>query len=188
MTVFAETIIQAIGDYRTILRKCKDVDQVARVAKLSKLNLKKINVFSDDVVLYNTAQSVLEDIRETFHVPEQGYYSYSGIENYYTALNEFLSQYDIDTEEDVVVHRAQRASRAILNAIQELNGKPAHLLNDAIKEQVYDCHLVIINNANEEQVEIYRENLVKLKANAPLFYTDLLRHFDVNMQEMREAA
>ena len=34
----------------------------------------------------------------------------------------------------------------------------------------------------------YRANLNKLKPNAPLFYTDLLRHFDTQLQQLREAA
>jgi len=97
-----------------------------------------------------------------------------------------LVNYEIDGER--VVHRAQRASRAILEAIQIINGKPAHVLNNTIKEQVYNCHNIIVNYGNDKQLEVYRANLLKLKPNAPLFYTDLLRNFDVLMFELRQAA
>ena len=186
MSLFAQTVAQSIADYRLYLRKSKDVDQASRVAKLTKLNLKDVNVYSDDVVLFNTAQSILSDIRETIDIPEQGYYSYSGIAKFYQFLNDYLVNYEIDGER--VVHRAQRASRAILEAIQIINGKPAHVLNNTIKEQVYNCHNIIVNYGNDKQLEVYRANLLKLKPNAPLFYTDLLRNFDVLMFELRQAA
>ena len=186
MSLFAQTVAQSISDYRLYLRKSKDVDQASRVAKLTKLNLKDVNVYSDDVVLFNTAQSILSDIRETIDIPEQGYYSYSGIAKFYQFLNDYLVNYEIDGER--VVHRAQRASRAILEAIQIINGKPAHVLNNTIKEQVYNCHNIIVSYGNDKQLEVYRANLLKLKPNAPLFYTDLLRNFDVLMFELRQAA
>ena len=186
MSMFAETIAQAIADYRLYLRKSKNVDQATRVAKLAKLNLKEVNIYSGDVILYKTASSILDDIRESIDIPEQGYYSYSGISKFYQFLSEFMSNYDLD--EDIVIHRAQRASRSILEAVQIINGKPAHLLNDSIKHQVYSCHEIIVNYGSEEQLELYRANLNKLKPNAPLFYTDLLRHFDTQLQQLREAA
>ena len=186
MSSFAQTVAQSIADYRLYLRKSKEVDQASRVAKLTKLNLKDVTVYSDDAVLYRTAVPILNDIRETIDIPEQGYYSYSGIAKFYQFLNDYLSDYEL--HDDKVIHRAQRASRAILEAIQVVNGKPAHLLTDAIKEQVYACQAIIVGYANEEQLEIYRENLVRLKPNAPLFYTDLIRHFDVSLQEIRDAA
>ena len=101
-------------------------------------------------------------------------------------MNDYLSDYELEGER--VIHRAQRASRSILEAIQIINGKPAHVLNNAIKDQVYNCHKVIVSYGNDEQLEVYRANLLKLKPNAPLFYTDLLRHFDVLMVELRQAA
>ena len=186
MSIFAQTVAQAIADYRLFLRKSKDVDQASRVAKLTRLNLKDVNVYSEDVVLFNTAQAILHDIRQTIEIPEQGYYSYSGIAKYYQFLNDFLINYEVEGE--VVIHRAQRASRAILEAIQIINGKQAHLLNDTIKEQVYACHTRIVGYGSEEQLELYRDNLMKLKPNAPLFYTDLIRHFDTKMMELRQAA
>lgn len=186
MTHFAETVAQAIADYRLFLRKSKTVDQATRVNKNSRLGLKQVNLYSSDVELYNTALAILADIRETIDIPEEGYYSYSGIAKYYEYLADFISNYEID--EDRVVHRAQRASRAILHAIQMINGKPAHVLNDTIKRDIYVCQETIVQCGDEPQLEIYRENLVKLKPNAPLFYTDLIRHFDQLLTEVRQAA
>ena len=186
MTHFAETVAQAIADYRLFLRKSKTVDQASRVNKISRLGLKQVNLYSSDVDLYNTAVAILADIRDTIDIPEEGYYSYSGIAKYHEYLDAFIANYEIEDEK--VVHRAQRASRAILEAIQIINGKPAHVLNNTIKEQVYNCHNIIVSYGNDKQLEVYRANLLKLKPNAPLFYTDLLRNFDVLMFELRQAA
>ena len=186
MTHFAETVAQAIADYRLFLRKSKTVDQASRVNKISRLGLKQVNLYSSDVDLYNTAVAILADIRDTIDIPEEGYYSYSGIAKYYEYLDAFIANYEI--EDDKVVHRAQRASRAILHAIQMINGKPAHVLNDTIKRDVYACQEIIIHCGDQPQLDIYRENLVKLKPNAPLFYTDLIRHFDQLVTEVKQAA
>ncbi len=190
MSIFAETIAGAIADYRLYLRKSKKVDQATRVSKLKQLKLKDVTIYSGDVVLYDTAYAILHDIRSTIEMPEEGYYSYSGIVKYYQYLDAFLKDYDIEIVkgDKVVVHRAQRASRAILDAIQLVNGKPAHVLTDQIKQQMYACQDSVIRYGTEEQFDIYRSHLVQLKPNAPLFYTDLLRHFDVHLQETREAA
>ena len=94
------------------------------MAKLTKLNLKDVTVYSDDAVLYRTAVSILNDI-ETIDIPEQGLLFLLGIAKFYQFLNDYLSDYEL--HDDKVIHRAQRASRAILEAIQVVNGKPAHL-------------------------------------------------------------
>jgi len=191
MSIFAETIAGAIADYRLYLRKSKKVDQATRVSKLKDLKLKDVTIYSGDVVLYDTAFAILNDIRSTIEMPEEGYYSYSGIVKYYQYLEEFLNDYDIEVignGDKTVIHRAQRASRAILDAIQLVNGKPAHVLTDQIKQQMYVCQGDIIRYGTEEQFDVYRSHLVQLKPNAPLFYTDLLRSFDLSLQETREAA
>lgn len=190
MSIFAETIASAIADYRLYLRKSKKIDQATRVAKLKQLGLKDVTIYSGDVMLYDTAHAILADISETIEMPEEGYYSYSGIVKYYQYLSQFLQDYDIEIvkDEKVVIHRAQRASRAILDAIQLVNGKPAHVLTDHIKRKMYTCQDNILRYGTDEQFEIYRNHLDQLKPNAPLFYIDLLRYFDTHLQEVREAA
>ena len=190
MSIFAETIANAIADYRLYLRKSKKVDQATRVAKLAKLKLKDVTIYSGDVTLFDTAHAILNDIRTSVEMPEEGYYSYSGIVKFYQYLETFLADYDVEYKRDekVIIHRGQRASRAILDAIQLVNSKPAHVLTDSIKKSMYACQDTILKYGSDEQFEIYRSHLIQLKPNAPLFYTDLLRYFDTHLQELREAA
>ena len=101
-------------------------------------------------------------------------------------MSTYIKDYAI--ENDKVIHRAQRASRAIMEAIQIVNGKPAHTLSDRIKRNIHACQEKIVFYGNQEQFDLYTKNLEKLKPNAPLFFTDLLRHFNMLLQKLREAA
>ena len=184
MSIFAETIAAAIKEYRFYLRKT--MKQADRMAKLAELKLKDVNIYSGDVVLYQTAQAIVADIQHNISIPEQGYYSYSGIEKFCEYLSTYIKDYAI--ENDKVIHRAQRASRAIMEAIQIVNGKPAHTLSDRIKRNIHACQEKIVFYGNQEQFDLYTKNLEKLKPNAPLFFTDLLRHFNMLLQKLREAA
>lgn len=190
MSNFAETIASAIADYRLYLRKNKHIDQATRVSKLTKLKLKDVTIYSGDVVLYNTAIAILNDISNTIDMPEEGYYAYSGIVRYYNHLKDFIADYALEYKNDelILIHRGQRASRAILDAIQLVNSKPAHVLTDSIKRSMYACQDTILKYGSDQQFEIYRSHLLQLKPNAPLFYTDLLRYFDTHLQQLREAA
>ncbi len=185
LSIFAETIITAIKDYRSYLRKT--MKQADRMNKLSELHLKEINAYSGDVALYNKANEIVADIEKNLEIPEQGYYSYSGIEKYCLYLKNYLKDYAI--ENDKLVHKAQFASRAILEAIQMVNGKPAHTLTEQIKQDMLMCQETIAKYGNQEQYTLYVNNIETLKSNAPLFFTDLLRHFNTIVeQQLSEAA
>ena len=84
-SVFAETVVEYINDYRTVLRK--SLPQAERMLRLKRLNLKSITVYSDDVELFNTSNQILEDIDVNGKIPDQGYYSYSGLQNFYYKQN-----------------------------------------------------------------------------------------------------
>ncbi len=134
----------------------------------------------------STTHNIVNDIKKNINIPTQNYYSYSGIEKFCNYLDSYIQDYAI--ENDKVIHRAQRASRAILESIQIMNGKPAHVLTDRIKRSIQSCQEKIVYYGNEEQFALYTKNLEKLKPNAPLFFTDLLRHFNMLLHKLREAA
>ena len=48
-------------------------------------------------------------------IPEQGYYSYSGIQHFCDYLKEYLENYICEDEE--IIHKAQKASRSLINVI-----------------------------------------------------------------------
>lgn len=184
ITIFTETIADAIKKYRHYLRKT--MQQADRVAKLNQLNLKNVTIYSGDLLLYKMAWNIVRDIEENNKKTETGYYSYSGISKFCEYLKGYLENYDL--YEGQIIHRAQRASRSILTAIQLLNGKAAHELNDITKKEAQEQQAIITRYGNEEQLNLYRLNLLKLKNNAPLFFTDLLRHLDLNTKDSSEIA
>ena len=65
MSIFAETIAAAIKEYRFYLRKT--MKQADRMAKLAELKLKDVNIYSGDVVLYQTAQAIVADIQHNMN-------------------------------------------------------------------------------------------------------------------------
>ena len=116
-SVFAETVVEYINDYRTVLRK--SLPQAERMLRLKQLDLKALTIYSDDVQLFNTSNQILEDIDSNGKIPEQGYYSYSGLQNFYDKLKTFITEYAIVDEK--IVNRSQYTSNLLLDVIQMIN-------------------------------------------------------------------
>src|SRR3990167_5964239 len=110
MSIFSETMIKAVADYRLLLRRY--LTQSERMAKLRALKLRDLSITDNDLTLYQAGKAIIEDIERNMAVPNQGYYSYSGISQFCQYLTEYLDNYHI--ENDQVVHRAQKASRALI--------------------------------------------------------------------------
>lgn len=172
MSIFSETVCRAIGDYRQLLRRY--LPQSERVKKIAELNLKDPNLYKDDIALYHTAKAIIQDVADNLAVPEQGYYSYSGITKFCEYLKEYVDNYELEGGE--VIHRAQKASRAMVKAIQ-LAALPQSRLNDEIAYQLSKCNKVIADYGSEEQHELYLENLERRVFVEEAFYKPLVDDF-----------
>lgn len=177
-TIFAETIARAISEYRQMLRKY--LPQAERVIRLNKLNLKDPSIYENDIALYRAAQSIIEDIENHVDIPEQGYYSYSGIAKFCEYLKEYLAHYEV--EENQVIHRAQKASRALIQAIQ-LVTLPKSRLNEKTAQKLEKCNEIIANFGTEEQHEIHLNNLEKYKVVNEGFYIVIIENFKRRIRE-----
>lgn len=173
MSIFSETMTKAISDYRLLLRR--HLDQVDRMLKLQKLKLRDSDIYESDLALYETGRAIVADIETNMAMPNPGYYSYSGIQQFCTYLREYLSNYHI--ENDQVVHRAQKASRALLEAIQ-LAGLPREGLNDAIAKQLFECNKAVASFGSQEQCVLQLQILTRHQANNPGFYTRIIAHLE----------
>ncbi len=80
MSIFSETMIKAISDYRLLLRK--HLHQVERMMKLQKLNLRSSDIYESDLMLYETGKVIVADIEMNMAMSSSGYYSYSGIQQF----------------------------------------------------------------------------------------------------------
>ncbi|HLB55964.1 MAG TPA: hypothetical protein VJK30_01340 [Coxiellaceae bacterium] len=173
MSIFSETMIKAVADYRLLLRRY--LTQSERMAKLRALKLRDLSITDNDLTLYQAGKAIIEDIESNMAVPNQGYYSYSGISQFCQYLTEYLDNYHI--ENDQVVHRAQKASRALITAIQ-LTTLPRERLNDSIAKQLLDCNLTVVGFGSPEQCELQLQTLARQQAQNPGFYTRIIAHLE----------
>lgn len=171
-SLFSETITKAISVYRQLLRRY--LPQVQRVKKLAQLKLKDQNTYASDISLYHVAQSIIKDIETNMEIPEQGYYSYSGIATFCDYLKEYLANYEVDG--DQIAHRAQKASRALIQAIQ-LVALPNHQLNDSIAKKLKDCNGVIATFGSDEQHRLHISTLEKQRCINESFYGIIIDNF-----------
>ena len=173
MSIFSKTMIKAIGDYRVLLRRY--LSQVERMIMLQKFQLRNRNTYKSDLVLYKTAQKIIADIRETMAKPTEGYYAYSGIAQFCDHLEVYLSEYLVEGEQ--VVHRAQKASRALLSAIQ-ITHLPRERLDEQVARQLCAYNEVVVDFGSEEQRALQLQTLERCQADHPGFYTRIVAHME----------
>lgn len=169
MSIFAETMSKAIGDYRRILRRYLSPEQ--RINKLAELKLKDPGIYKSDILLYKTAHAIVDDIQNNIQVPDEGYYSYYGIIKFCQYLQEYLSHYEL--EGNIIIHKAQKASRALVQAIQ-LMALPNDELNATIAEQLKECNQVVVECGSIEQKKLYKNTLKQQAQYFAAFFKDIV--------------
>lgn len=171
--IFVETMARAIADYRYLLRRY--LSQSQRMAKLNELNLRDPNLFDNEIAVYHLGHRIVRDIEQNMDTQERSYYSYSGIARFCDYLKEFLANYEIETGK--VIHKAQKASRCLIHAIQLLGKSEAQLTPDVAKE-LLDCNQVIGENGSVEQKDLYFKNLARCLDDYPKFYQPIIEDFE----------
>ena|SRR3989338_1188982 len=173
MSIFSETMTKAIADYRFLLRRY--LSQVDRMIKLHRLGLRDSDLYENDMALFTTGMAIVTDIEENMATQSTGYYSYSGVQQFCEYLKEYLSNYFI--ENDQVIHRAQKASRALLLAIQ-LTSTPRDKLDDAVLKQLFECNKTVVTFGSPEQCDLQLQTLLRQQAGNPGFYTRIIAHLE----------
>ena len=183
MSIFAETMTKAIVEYRSLLRRY--LKQSDRMAKLRKLKLRDLDSYETDLSLYEIGKAIIADMEENMVKKSNGYYSYSGIQQFCEHLKSYLENYEVENNQ--VVHRAQKASRALLAAIQ-LTTLPREKLNDAIAKKLLDCNVTVATCGSCEQYELQLQTLVRSQENNPGFYTRIIAHLESLISSGNSAA
>lgn len=173
MSIFAETMVKAIADYRFMLRRF--LTQSERMSKLRELKLRDSDTYESDLALYRAGEAIIADIELSMGDAKQGYYSYSGIQQYCQYMKEYLDNYYI--EKGQVEHRAQKASRALITAIQ-LAGLPRERLDETIAKKLCECNKVVVNFGSSEQCDLHLQTLARQQAHNPGFYTRIIAHLE----------
>lgn len=182
MSVFSETMKKSISIYRQMLRKY--LPQAERINKLQQLNLKNPQLYENDIALYHTGHAIVADVEKNLDDSVYGYYSYSGVGSFSQHMKSFLENYVIEGTQ--VIHRSQKASRALVQAIQLLT-VPREKLTDEIAEKLAKCNVIIARFGSEEQRELHRTSLQntirKYQDQNTAFYRSVLNNFHQRVQE-----
>ncbi|HLD84831.1 MAG TPA: hypothetical protein VI844_03545 [Coxiellaceae bacterium] len=173
MSIFSKTMVKAIGDYRVLLRR--HLSQVERMVRLQKFQLRNPNTYKTDLALYKAGQAIIADVRQTMVKPETGYYSYSGLIRFCEHLEIYLSEYLVEGEQ--VVHRTQKASRALLGAIQ-VTHLPRERLDEQAARQLCAYNEIVVDFGSEEQCALQLQTLERCQADHPGFYTRIVAHME----------
>lgn len=182
MSIFSETMTKAINIYRSMLRKY--LPQAERVSKLHELNLKNPQLYENEIALYHTGHAIVSDINKNLDPSATGYYSYSGVGSFGDYLKNFLKNYEIDG--NTVIHRSQKASRALIQAIQLLT-LPKEQLTPEVAKRLSRCNEVIAKYGSEEQRELHESTLQnairRQQENSISFYRTILSNFQEKMHK-----
>lgn len=176
-SIFTETIIRAINNYRQLLRKT--LSQHERMSKLSELNLRDPELYRNPnpVSLYNLAYKIVDDIKHNFK-NSRSYYAYDGPQEFARILENFLANYEIDN--NTVTHRAQRASKALIRAIQLMT---SYEPDEELQTKLAECNRVIAEFGSDDQKELHKSTLMNILSEREnqqycSFYEVILKNFE----------
>ena len=175
MSIFSNTMLQMINEYRILLKKTHS--QPERVKIQIQLNLKNPQLYRDEAKLYQLGMVVHKQLQNTLSERKQhGYYSYSGHQKFSSHLGEFLSGYVL--ENNKVIHRAQKASSAMIKSIQILS-QSEDTLSKSTTEKIKQCNVSIHTMGTQEQHVQYTQTLGRLAKSNPGSerYSVTLHHF-----------
>jgi len=181
-SVFAEQTIVFINDYRTLLRKT--LPQADRMIRLKELGLRSATIYSEEADLYTISKRILKDIELNGQIPEQGYYSYSGLQKFYALMKDFLAHYTIIN--DKVVNRIQHTSSLLLEIIQMISA-PGLQQPDELQNKLLTCNSSIVANGSSEQKQLYLSCLERLAGINRAVFTPVLEDFTEQLEEEQAA-
>ncbi len=173
MSTFTDTLLQAVSDYRQLLKR--HLKPAQRKAKLQELGLDVNFVSFDEIALYKLGQKIAVDLNNSFGLGVQGYYTYSGVQRFNEYLSAYLNEFDI--EEDRLVHRKQQVSRALLHVIQ-LVSMSGHQLNLNAHEKLSHCGRVIAAYGSSEEHQRFKATLDRVKELDHHIHSHLVREFE----------
>jgi hypothetical protein len=147
MSIFSEQILKALNDYKRLLKRY--VSSQERENAIIKIGIKRKSLKLDnDVILFNKAHRVLQDIEYWLKKLNRTGTEYSGITGFYQYLNACLSQYQV--ENNAIVHVTQKVSCALVQAIQ-LVSLPLSQLSDSHVSKLEECIHLITKFGTKEQ-------------------------------------
>jgi hypothetical protein len=177
MSIFTDTMVDAVRKYRSMLHKY--LPQAQRVNQLHLLDLKNPRLYTNETMLYQVGYKIVAHLQE-LNQSKQGYYSYSGLGQFAEHLKTFLDKYKLDEENQRVMHASQAASRYLMQMTQIMAlGSEETLLKNLTDMQM--CHDKIVEGSNTDQLVLYKNALISLlkkdRGDKPACYFEKLDAF-----------
>jgi hypothetical protein len=170
--IFKDMALKALGDYRKLVTRYIEKDEAS--ALLKRMDVARPRKSDADIELMSTLIKIRTWLEEKIQSYPKGYYSYSGIEQYRIYLDEFLKQYHILSNR--VVHKAQKASSAMLSIIQ-ITGTPKASLSDKTADRLKNfCHDLILFGSREQKLQVHALLNTKCEDYA-VFFTPILQDY-----------
>jgi hypothetical protein len=170
--IFKDMALKALGDYRKLVARYIEKEEASVLLK--KMDVARPRKSDADIELMHTLIKIRTWLEEKIQSNPRGYYSYSGIEQYRIYLDEFLKQYHILSNR--VVHKAQKASSAMLSIIQ-ITGTPKASLSDTTADRLKNfCHDLILFGSREQKLQVQALLNTKCEDYA-VFFTPILQDY-----------
>ncbi|HVV68465.1 MAG TPA: hypothetical protein VHE99_05455 [Gammaproteobacteria bacterium] len=167
---FSQTAIKLLNDYKNILKKnlySQEIDKKLAQAGLDKRLPRR------DSELYRLLVKVIKKASlEENSTPSR--LRYSGIDHFAQHMKSVLDNYRL--ENGRVIHAAQTASRAMIEAIQ-LIPLPEARLTESVAAKLDQCAQMIARYGVDEQKKIFMNSLKTHLPRQADFFTPLLNKF-----------
>lgn len=148
--MFQQIAQQLVRDFYSLLKRYVDNDERARIKEI--LGYNAVSDQLNDQALLKKLQLIYSLLQDKVNTRPKGYYSYSGIDQYFEFLEKFLSQYCIYSGR--VVHRAQRLSGLMLHIIQLMEVPQESFTSDRVVELRDYCIEVIMLGSEDYSAQL----------------------------------
>ena len=172
MSTFSQVMLEAVNDYKLLLRK--NADPNANASKIKTLGIKRKQLKAmSEIQLYQLGPVILKELENNLEAEKCSNY-YCGIEEFIEHLKSILKAYCL--ENNKVISVTQKASSAMLEAIQ-LMSLPENKLNANVAIKLNQCVYNVIKYGNKEQLQILAEAIKNHKKSTTSFFCKLWDSF-----------
>ncbi len=179
MSTFSKYILKLLNDYKRLLRRY--VSTTEREKIIINLGIKRKSLkFDNDVILYNKAYRVIQDIEYWTEKTQRTAAEHSGVDEFYQHLKNYLSQYRV--ENNLIVHVTQKISCALVQAIQLASSK--HLTEEDLSK-LENCIQSVKKYGSADQQSVL---LKALKQHSPATANLFAPMFEPLLQSQAESA
>ena len=185
MNTFNQDVSSLLWDYKNKILKKHLKNSNERAVKLNELDLHgKTLEQNDDLTLYHKMQNVITDIENWINRDIQSATWYSGMEEFLQHSKKVIAAYQV--ENNKIVHTTQKASHAIIMAIQLLP-LPEDKLTEQKVSQLNNYALTIAKYGSSEQHRVFINALKTHVQRLPLVFTPILDRFCQYQSEWDES-